>query len=128
MGYILDTHTVLWFVENDPRLSPSAKSAIIHCPDTIFVSVVSIWEIVIKVNIGKLNISGPLELLLQFLADQDIEVLAISPGHLSAYLKLPLHHRDPFDRMIIVQAIDKNLTILGKDIAFDQYEVSRKWA
>ena len=127
MSYILDTHTLLWFIENDTKLSSSAKSIIETFPKTIYVSVVSLQEIAIKVNIGKLEISASINKLLQFLTDQDIEVLPISNKHLSAYVNLPLHHRDPFDRMIIVQAIESKLTVLGTDETFDQYDISREW-
>lgn len=127
MSYILDTHTLLWFIENDTKLSSSAKSIIETFPKTIYVSVVSLWEIAIKVNIGKLKISASVDTLIKFLAEQDISVLPISNNHLSAYINLPLHHRDPFDRMIIVQAIASKLTVLGTDETFDQYEISREW-
>ncbi|MFK7924928.1 MAG: type II toxin-antitoxin system VapC family toxin [Bacteroidia bacterium] len=123
----MDTHTLLWFIENDSKLSSSAKSIIVTYPSPIYVSVVSLWEITIKVNIGKLKISDSIDTLLQFLNDQEIEVLPISSRHLSAYINLPLHHRDPFDRMIIVQALEGRLTVLGTDEAFDLYAVNREW-
>lgn len=118
---------MLWLVENDFNLSASARSIIVDHSETMFGSIVSIWEIVIKVNIGKLRISGSINQLIQHLREQDIEVLPISISHLSSYLDLPLHHRDPFDRMIIVQAIEKGLIVLGKDDSFDSYQVNRVW-
>ncbi|MEM6342658.1 MAG: type II toxin-antitoxin system VapC family toxin [Bacteroidota bacterium] len=127
MSYILDTHTLLWFIENDNKPSSSAKSIIVNLQTPIYVSVVSIWEIVIKVNIGKFKISASIEKLLQFLDNQAIEVLPLSNKHLSVYASLPLHHRDPFDRMIIVQDMEDNLVVLGTDTVFDKYAVKRKW-
>lgn len=127
MSYILDTHTLLWYIENDAKLSTAVKSTLENTEDPIFLSVVSLWEIAIKVNIAKLKISAPMDTLVAYLADQDISILPITPAHIARYTTLDLHHRDPFDRMIIVQAMEEELIVLGADEAFDLYDVKRVW-
>ena len=127
MSYILDTHTLLWFIENDDKLSPSAKSILENTDESLSISIASLWEIAIKINIGKLTISSSLETLINYLEDQGISILPISHSDLTEYINLPLHHRDPFDRLIIIQALQNNLTALGGDKIFDLYEVKRIW-
>jgi len=127
MGYMLDTHTLLWYVENNEKLSTIAKSTIENTDERIFISITSLWEIAIKINIGKLKISGSIDTLVTYLENQDISLLPISPTHISSYIELPLYHRDPFDRMIIVQTMEEELILLGADEAFDLYGVKREW-
>ena len=83
MSYILDTHTLLWFIENDVKLSNSAKSIIESTEEAIYLSVVSLWEIAIKVNIGKLKLSSSFETLITYLQDQDIHLLPIGYNHMN---------------------------------------------
>ena len=90
-------------------------------------SVVSIWEVVIKLNIGKLKIEHSIEDIYQLLAQLKISILPIERLDLDRYLTLPLHHRDPFDRLIISQAIDRELILISADGSFDLYPVQRLW-
>jgi PIN domain nuclease of toxin-antitoxin system len=116
MTLLLDTHTLLWFLSDATELSATAKEAIESHEGQIWVSVASLWEIVIKLSTGKLSLSSPFA---SFIDDQlalnKIGVLPIRLGHVATVARLPLHHRDPFDRMIIAQAMGESATIVGRD-------------
>jgi PIN domain nuclease of toxin-antitoxin system len=128
MKLLLDTHALLWLTENSPFLSPVARDAITDPVNTTFFSVVSLWEISIKVGLGKLKTKRPLRSMFTELENRALEMrLPILTPHLLEYASLPLHHRDPFDRMILAQALSEGSTIVGKDPAFDAYGVRRIW-
>ena len=128
MTLLLDTHTVLWFVENAPDLSPRAQAAIEDTDNAVVFSVASVWEMAIKLGLGKLAMSRPLHPeFADLLEEHGIQQLAISYRHASAVAALPLHHRDPFDRLLIAQAIVENLPIVSVDQAFDPYPITRIW-
>jgi PIN domain nuclease of toxin-antitoxin system len=124
--FLLDTHTLIWFLDNDSRLPIGTKKQI-ESAESVFVSVVSIWEIAIKINIGKLNLKTNFQEIEQNLVTQDISVLSIAISDANTYLSLPLHHRDPFDRILIAQAINLDLTIISCDTQFDAYPITRLW-
>lgn len=124
--FLLDTHTLIWFLDNDSRLPLSTKRQI-ESAEAVFVSIVSIWEIAIKINIGKLIIKTNFQAIEQNLIEQDISILQIDLAAIQTYLNLPLHHRDPFDRVLIAQSIDLALTIISYDRQFDAYPVTRLW-
>ena len=124
--FLLDTHTLIWFLDNDLRLPTNAKKQI-ESAESVFVSVVSVWEIAIKINIGKLILKTDFQTIEQNLVNQDISILPIGIAAIKTYLSLPLHHRDPFDRIIIAQSIDRALTMISGDIQFDAYPVTRLW-
>ena len=125
--FLLDTHIFLWLIQGDPQLSDRVKSIIADDASQLNFSVVSIWEIAIKLNIGKLKIEHSIEDIYQLLAQLKIEVLPIERLDLDRYLTLPLHHRDPFDRLIISQAIDRELILISADGSFEPYPVKRIW-
>lgn len=125
--FLLDTHVFLWLIQGDPQLSDRAISIIADDTNQLNFSVVSIWEIAIKLNIGKLKIEHSIEDIYQLLAQLKIEVLSIDRSDLDRYLTLLLHHRDPFDRLIISQAIDRELILISADEAFEPYPVQRLW-
>jgi PIN domain nuclease of toxin-antitoxin system len=124
--FLLDTHTLIWFLDNDLRLPPSAKKQI-ESDVSVFVSIVSIWEIAIKINIGKLKLKTDFQAIEQNLVTQDISILALDIAAIKTYLSLPLHHRDPFDRILIAQSLDRALIIISCDVQFDAYPVTRLW-
>lgn len=128
MSLLLDTHAFLWFVTGDAKLSDTATSLLAD-PDTrVFVSVVSVWELVIKTGTGKLTLSEPIaDWWLKNTRENDIEVLDITTEHVLAVDPLPLHHRDPFDRLLIAQAITHDLRIVTADSAFADYPIQRVW-
>jgi PIN domain nuclease of toxin-antitoxin system len=127
MKLLLDTHTFLWFIDANPRLSLQAK-ALLESDADLLLSVGSLWEISIKVSTGKLTLAQPFDIFVpQQLADNDIEILPISLAHLGVVSMLPFHHRDPFDRLLIAQAMIEQLPIVSVDTAFDAYSVARLW-
>jgi PIN domain nuclease of toxin-antitoxin system len=131
MKYLIDTHTFLWFNEGAPELSPKAKMLIQAKNNEIFISIASLWEISIKIVIGKLDIIDNYELLLNDLAADDIKIMSVNFQHTVMQKNLPLYHRDPFDRMIISQSIVENMDVIGRDDIFDKYfegrQVKRIW-
>jgi PIN domain nuclease of toxin-antitoxin system len=126
MAYLLDTHALIWFLENDPRLPFNTRTQIETNP-TIFVSIVSLWEIAIKANIGKLDLSFPFSTIAANLVSLDITEIPITFKDLEIYLSLPLHHRDPFDRILIAQAMNHALTFISQDAQMDAYPIQRIW-
>jgi len=128
MRFLLDTHTFLWWVSDNPRLSRNALRLIASPNNDIFLSAVSGWEIAIKVQLGKMKVSSPFE---QFVAEQifhnDIITLPIKMSHALHVQSLPLHHRDPFDRMLIVQSQLEKMPIISVDSIFEYYDVEVAW-
>ena len=128
MTILLDTRTVLWFWWDDPQLSATAKALILDPANYKFVSPASPWEVAIKVFLKKLDIGGPyLGFFPQQMARTNFEFLAVINEHLAAVAALPFHHRDPFDRMIVAQAMTENISVVSVDVAFDPYGVIRVW-
>ncbi|MBI1927561.1 type II toxin-antitoxin system VapC family toxin [Candidatus Poribacteria bacterium] len=128
MKYLLDTHTLLWFLAGDIKLSGSARQLIDDLNNEIFVSIVSLWEIAIKASLGKLALVKPFEdLFPEELHLNSIEILPITIDNLIKLTTLPFHHRDAFDRLIIAQALVEGIPIIGVDAAFDAYGISREW-
>ena len=125
---LLDTHAILWFFWDDPKLSPDAKALIEDADNRKLVSIASCWEIGIKVGLGKLDLGEPSRSFLpRELSYNNFELLPISLKHATMVEGLPTHHRDPFDRLLIVQAIADGLTLVSADVVFDQYNVTRSW-
>lgn len=128
MKLLLDTHTFIWFVTDDPKLSSIAKRLIEDEHNEKSFSIASIWEMAIKHSIGKLNFDLPLcRFLEQQMSLNSMTSLNIELKHLDVIATLPLHHRDPFDRLLIAQAMVEGLPIVGVDAAFDAYEIQRLW-
>jgi PIN domain nuclease of toxin-antitoxin system len=128
MGFLLDTHTVLWLIQGDTNLSDRARSIIESSDTKLYFSIASLWEISIKIGLGKLELDYSLQALTTLLHQLDIDILPISVADLEYYLKLPLHHRDPFDRILIAQAMHHALIIVSRDSVFAAYPVERLWA
>jgi PIN domain nuclease of toxin-antitoxin system len=125
---LLDTHAFLWFVLNDPQLSAAARTAISDPLNDVFVSPATFWEVAIKVSIGKYTVPGALEDFFQRgIKDNDFEVLPIEARHAAQVAVLPFHHKDPFDRMLIAQALVEGLTLVSIEAAFAAYGVKRLW-
>ena len=126
MTHLLDTHTLIWFLENDPQLPVFTRSLIETTP-TVYISIVSLWEIAIKTNIGKLNLSFSFNTIEPNLTTLGITQLPITIKDLETYLTLPLHHRDPFDRILISQALNHSLTFISRDTEFRPYPIQQVW-
>jgi len=128
MRLLLDTHSFLWFINGSPQISTSARTLIEDASNQPFLSVASLWEMAIKVSIGKLSLGQPFETLIpQQLSLNGIALLGITISHTAVVTKLPFHHRDPFDQLLIAQAMVEQIPIVSGDTAFDMYTVTRLW-
>jgi len=121
MNVLLDTHTLLWWLDDNPTLSREACNIISDGKNVVFMSAASIWEIRIKESIGKIDI--PLNFK-EILEKQPFEVLSITSEHAHAIKELPLIHRDPFDRMLIAQGKIEKLAIITRDSFFSEYNIN----
>lgn len=121
MNYLLDTHTFLWFLEGNNTLSSKARIIIENADNTIYVSIASIWEIAIKISISKLKLSVNLEEVKTEIVKNNFEILPLDFEHIIELTNLEQIHKDPFDRIIISQAISEKCTIVSKDSNFDFY-------
>lgn len=128
-NYLIDTHAFIWMLNGDQQLIGSDALAVILDPDSILLlSQASIWEIAIKISTGKLRFAVSLHTLIETQTSAlGIAVLPISTNDLYALESLPLHHRDPFDRLLAVQSLNHQLIVLSRDTAFDAYAVQRQW-
>jgi PIN domain nuclease of toxin-antitoxin system len=127
MKALLDSHAFLWALSGDTRMSTRARE-IFEGPSSLSLSIVSIWEILIKVQLGKLGLPRPAaSYIFSELVKNKIATLPIRLDHLIAYENLPLHHRDPFDRMLIAQGIKEELPIITADRNFQNYSVRTIW-
>lgn len=128
MQGLVDTHSILWYADNDQRLSAVAFAILADPANILRLSVASLWEIAIKVSVGKLQLGMPYRPFVdKLLADYDLQMLPIDLSHLTTVSALPMHHRDPFDRLIIAQALAEGLPVVSADPVFDRYGVQRIW-
>jgi PIN domain nuclease of toxin-antitoxin system len=128
MKFLLDTHSFLWFIDGNARLSMAARQLIEEPANERLVSIASLWEIAIKASLGRLTFAQPFATLLpDQLQRNSMQVLDITVAHTTAVASLPFHHRDPFDRMLIAQALVEVIPIVSVDSAFDAYGISRLW-
>ncbi len=127
MNLLLDTQAFLWFVTQSPLLSSRAKT-ILETKTPCFISIASVWELAIKVSIGKLTVPQPFR---SFIEEQlklnTIELLPITIADTASMMTLPHHHRDPFDRLIVAQALTQKLTVISSDRTLDTYGITREW-
>jgi PIN domain nuclease of toxin-antitoxin system len=126
MNLLLDTHAFIWYSENDPKLSESIKIDIENA-DRVYLSIASLWEIAIKLSIGKLSLRSNYESIESSLEPAGINLLPISFADTVRVMNLPLHHRDPFDRILIAQSLNHSLTLVSCDAAFTAYPIQIKW-
>jgi len=126
--YLLDTHTFLWWISSDPRLSPRVVKLLSKRTDC-FLSLASCWEMAIKVSVGRLQLPVPLQQLVpEQMSVHGFRTLPIKFRHCVRVAGLPLNsHRDPFDRLLVAQSIEEHLTLLSADPQLDQYSVRRVW-
>ncbi len=128
MRYLLDTHALLWWRLDDPRL-PHRLDSLIESPETeILVSLASLWEIAIKRSLGKLKLEGSLEDFVHSLTvEHGFSLLPFRVSHFTRLESLPHHHGDPFDRLLISQAIEENAVAVTDDVAWKKYRVKTRW-
>lgn len=127
MNLLLDTHAFIWFLNGDTQLPPSIKNLISDTSNRCLLSIASIWEIAIKSSLKKLELQGDFNQIAEFIGDNDIEVLPITFEHIQRLLNQEFHHHDPFDRMIIAQALAENIPVATKDGIFGKYGATVIW-
>ncbi len=128
MNLLLDTHSLLWFLNEDPHLVPNAKALIEDSLNRKFVSMATCLEIAIKVGLKKLDLGEPVSTFLpRELLVNKFELLHIELVHALHVENLPRHHRDPFDRLLVAQSVIEKIAIVSSDEKFDSYGVVRLW-
>lgn len=127
MNYLLDTHTLIWFLGGDKNLSTHARNAIESDGVTNYVSIVSLWEIAIKISLGRLELKSPFEKIEEEIFKNDFQILPITFKDTLILSTLPFNHNDPFDRVLIFQGINNKLTIISKDRHFENYKIKLLW-
>jgi len=128
MRLLLDTHTFLWYIAGDERISVRARTFITDPGNDVLLSVASLWEIAIKVSIGKLTLARPFaDLIPEEITLNSVEVVSITLDDLNFISQLPFHHRDPFDRLIVAQSVVRAIPIVGRDDRFRDYGINLLW-
>lgn len=127
MNLLLDTHTFIWFMNGDKNLPKQTINKIIDTENRVFISIASLWEIAIKISLGKLSIKEGFNKISDFIFNNDMEILPVKFEHLQTLLKLKYFHRDPFDRILIAQGITENILIATDDKNFKKYSVKIIW-
>ena len=127
MNYLLDTHTLIWFLEGDNQLSEKAKVSIEKNEEINFISIASLWEIAIKISIGKLELKTTFSKIAEQIFNNGFQILPINFEDTLRITELPFHHRDPFDRIIISQCFNNNLFLISKDKIFTEYDINLIW-
>lgn len=127
MQLLIDTHVILWFQASNNKLSAAAKQLIENVDNQCYISMASLWEMSIKIALGKLQIGTDYNSFYNYLLTNHFKILNIESAHLNILINLPHHHKDPFDRLLIAQAITDNLTIISADQRFKSYPVNVIW-
>ena len=128
MRVLVDTHAMLWWLRADERLSERASAVIANGDNELLWSVASSWEVGVKLGLGKLRIDRPVHrLFAHLLGDQGLRSLPITHEHCARLSSLPHHHRDPFDRMLVVQAQTESVPILSADPKLSRYDIEILW-
>ncbi len=128
MKVLLDTHAFLWLISGDDRLSKTAQKTFLDPGNILFFSAASLWEICIKISLGKLSLkSGWLKSIQDEMKVNTIQWLAIEMLHCVELTHLPFHHRDPFDRMLVAQAMVDDMQLLSRNSRLSSYEIKRIW-
>lgn len=127
MRYLIDTQILIWSLGDIQKLSPSAISILRREENDIFISIASLWEIAIKISVEKIKLPVPFEDFIEETLSNNFEILGIELVHLLTLTSLPFYHRDPFDRVIISQAISEKIAIVSSDEKFSFYNVEKIW-
>ena len=127
MDLLLDTHALIWFINGDNQLPDKSVNLIKNLENKCFVSIATVWEIAIKLSLGKLDLNGGFDEISKIMRHYDFELLPITFEHIQKLLTLDFHHRDPFDRIIISQGLVEKLTVITKDENFPKYNLEIVW-
>jgi len=128
MKLLLDTHTFIWIVSDSSKLSNKVATLFSSEENQVYLSSVNLWEIQIKTQLGKLKLDGTLsDIVSKQISENQLEPLSVNFDHVMQLDNLPIHHKDPFDRLLIAQAQSEELTLLSKDAVFEQYDVQVIW-
>ncbi|MEA1967480.1 MAG: type II toxin-antitoxin system VapC family toxin [Thermodesulfobacteriota bacterium] len=128
MKILLDTHAFLWWITDDPQLSKNASALIVNSSNYLYWSSASSWEVAIKYSLGRLPLpDSPSQFIMEELEKNQIESLPITDYHAFSAGMLPLYHKDPFDRMLIAQAINESMILLSCDTVYKYYDVNVCW-
>ena len=128
MNVLLDTHAFLWLATGDDRLSETARETFLNQENSLFFSAASYWEICIKMSLGKISLkTGWFQTIQNEMEINAIQWLPIEMTHCAKVIKLPFHHRDPFDRMLVAQAITEKMQLLSRDSRLSAYSIKRIW-
>lgn len=127
MTILIDTHSLLWFLNGDKSLSQKAKEVILSTENLKYVSIASIWEIAVKMSLGKLNFPGGLQALSKLIYDNGFELLPLEMNYFFELLNLKFIHKDPFDRILISQCTIENIPIVTNDQYIKKYKVKTIW-
>jgi PIN domain nuclease of toxin-antitoxin system len=128
MRILIDTQAFIWFVENDKQLPSILKKELENIDNSIIISIASLWEMTIKISLDKLHLGCDIAEMIEKVHHNGFEILPILPIHIIKLSTLEYFHRDPFDRIIIAQALSENMVIVCSDKMFDGYKVKRKWS
>jgi PIN domain nuclease of toxin-antitoxin system len=126
--YLLDTHAFLWLATEDPQLTPTARAIFIDNQQECFLSAASVWEMAIKSSLGKLALTTSLEHLVRGGLERGLRLLDVTSTHAYFVERMPFHHRDPFDRILVAQAMHEGMSIISRDGHLDAYAVPRIWS
>jgi PIN domain nuclease of toxin-antitoxin system len=128
MRYLLDTHTFLWLATEDPKLTPAARAIFVDREHDCFLSAASVWEMAIKSSLGKLSIAPGVDHVVRGGRERGLRVLDVTSEHADLVERLPFHHRDPFDRLLVAQAMYEGMPLVSCDAQLDAYRVMRIWS
>ena len=124
MDIILDTHAAIWLFEGNDKMPESAREILNNLKNMVYVSIASVWEVAIKIGTGKLEFDGGIESFIDTIYRNEFELLNISPKHIKTVTGLPYIHRDPFDRMLVAQAMVENMFIITSDADILKYNIN----
>jgi PIN domain nuclease of toxin-antitoxin system len=126
--YLFDTHVFLWLASDDEQLTPAVRAIFVDSAEECFLSAASVWEMAIKSSLGKLTIATSLAHLVRGGLDRGLRLLDVTADHAYVIERLPFHHRDPFDRLLVAQTIHEGMHLVSRDAVLDAYPVTRIWS
>ena len=127
MNFLVDSHAVIWFINDSNQLPKGTKQIIANPDNRCYVSIATFWEIAIKTSLGRLDLKADLSNIFSIIEDSGFDILPITLPHILTNSNLPYHHQDPFDRIIISQAMVEDLIVVTKDNQFSKYDIRISW-